>query len=138
MSAPPNQKWMHAYTYSGHATCCAVALANLDIIERENLVSNAAAMGARVLAGVNKLAEEFDCIGDIRSLGLMTAVEFVADRETKASANMANDVLSACLDRNLLTRTKGESLILAPPLTITPAEVDEMLAMVRGAITATL
>lgn len=138
MSAPPNQKWMHAYTYSGHATCCAVALANLDIIEQENLVGNAAEMGARVLAGVNKLAEEFDCIGDIRSLGLMTAVEFVADRETKASANMANDVLSACLDRNLLTRTKGESLILAPPLTITPAEVDEMLGMVRGAITAVL
>lgn len=136
LSAPPNEKWMHAYTYSGHATCCAVALVNLDIIERENLVENADNMGRRLLAGVHKLAAAFDCIGDIRSIGLMTAVEFVADRESKASANMAGAVLQACLDRNLLTRTKGESLILAPPLTITPDEVDEMLGIVKEAITA--
>ncbi len=138
LSAPPQEKWMHAYTYSGHATCCAVALVNLDIIERENLVDNARQMGERVLTGVRHLADEFGCIGDIRSLGLMTAVEFVADRETKATADIAGPVLQACLEHNLLTRTKGESLILAPPLTITAAEVDEMVGIVREAITAVL
>ena len=44
---PPAKRWMHAFTYSGHPTCCAVALANLDIIEREGLVARAAASAAR-------------------------------------------------------------------------------------------
>ncbi|GIK57972.1 MAG: aspartate aminotransferase family protein [Chloroflexota bacterium] len=134
LTAPPVQTWMHAYTYSGHATCCAVALANLNIIERENLPERARAMGARLLAGLLALTEEFDCIGNVRGLGLMCAVEFVADRETKAAGNLAGPVLKACLERGLLTRAKGESLLLAPPLIISEEEVDEMLGLVREAI----
>lgn len=134
LTAPPAQTWMHAYTYSGHATCCAVALANLDIIEGEKLPERAGQMGARLLAGLLALAEEFDCIGNVRGLGLMCAVEFVADRETKAAANIAGPVLKACLERGLLTRAKGESLLLAPPLIITEEEVDTVLGIVREAI----
>lgn len=134
LTAPPAQTWMHAYTYSGHATCCAVALANLDIIEGEKLPERAGQMGARLLAGLLALAEEFDCIGNVRGLGLMCAVEFVADRESKATANLAAPILKACLERGLLTRAKGESLLLAPPLIITEKEVDEMLGIVREAI----
>ncbi len=134
LSAPPAQTWMHAYTYSGHATCCAVALANLNIIERENLPERARTMGARLLAGLLALAEEFECIGNVRGLGLMCAVEFVADRETKATGNLAGPILKACLERGLLTRAKGESLLLAPPLIITEEEVDTVLGIVREAI----
>lgn len=134
LSAPPTETWMHAYTYSGHATCCAVALANLDIIEREKLPANAGQMGKRLHAGLQALAGEFACIGDVRSLGLMAAVEFVADRETKAPANIAGPILKACLERGLLTRIKGENLLLAPPLIITEAEVDKVLAIVREAV----
>ncbi|HRQ39233.1 MAG TPA: aspartate aminotransferase family protein [Chloroflexota bacterium] len=134
LTAPPAQTWMHAYTYSGHATCCAVALANLNIIERENLPERARTMGGRLLAGLLALAEEFDCIGNVRGLGLMCAVEFVADRETKASANIAGPILKACLERGLLTRIKGESLLLAPPLIITEDEVDTIVGIVREAI----
>ncbi len=134
LNAPPAQTWMHAYTYSGHATCCAVALANLEIIERENLVDHAGQMGARLLAGLHALADDFDCIGNVRGLGLMTAVEFVADRDTKAPATIAGPILKACLERGLLTRIKGESLLLAPPLIITAAEVDKMVEIVREAV----
>lgn len=134
LSAPPAQTWMHAYTYSGHATCCAVALANLNIIERENLPERARTMGARLLAGLLALADEFECIGNVRGLGLMCAVEFVADRETKATGNLAGPILKACLERGLLTRAKGESLLLAPPLIITEEEVDTVLGIVREAI----
>lgn len=133
LSAPPAERWMHAYTYSGHPTCCAVALANLDILAQEALPAQAAAMGQRLLAGLAAL-QEFECVGNVRGLGLMAAVEFVADKETKAPAGIANAILAACLDRGLLTRTKGESLLLAPPLIISAAEVDQILAIVRAAI----
>jgi adenosylmethionine-8-amino-7-oxononanoate aminotransferase len=135
MSAPPDQAWMHAYTYSGHATCCAVALTNLDILERENLVERAKNMGERLLTGLQQLAD-IECVGNVRGLGLMCAVEFVADRETKVSANMAPKVVKACQDRGLIARIKGESLLLAPPLIISESEIDEMLAIVRDAVQA--
>jgi putrescine aminotransferase len=133
MSAPPDQTWMHAYTYSGHATCCAVALKNLDILERDNLVDQAGKMGDRLLTGLQEL-DDIECVGNVRGLGLMCAVEFVADRETKMTAGMAPKVLKACQDRGLIARIKGESLLLAPPLVISESEIDQLLAIVRDAI----
>jgi adenosylmethionine-8-amino-7-oxononanoate aminotransferase len=134
LHAPPDQRWMHAYTYSGHATCCAVALKNLEILARDNLVEQAALMGERLQSGVQALMAEFECIGNVRGLGLMCAVEFVADRETKASAQIANKILQSCLENGLLTRTKGESLLLAPPLIVVDEEIDQILEIVRQAI----
>ena len=133
LSAPPNQRWMHAYTYSGHATCCAVALTNLDIMERENLVEKAEQMGRRLLTGLQTLLD-LPAVGDVRGLGLMAAVEFVADRESKAPAGIGDRLQQACLDRGLFTRTKGDSLLLAPPLIINEAEVDQVVAIVRQAV----
>ncbi len=136
LTAPPDQRWMHAYTYSGHAACCAVALANLDILEQEGLVAQAATRGRQLMAGLAQLAEAFEVVGDVRGLGLMTAVEFVADRETKRPAGIANAILTACQDRGLVTRTKGESLLLAPPLIASESEIDLILDIVRQAIAA--
>jgi putrescine aminotransferase len=133
MSAPPSERWMHAYTYSGHPTCCAVALANLDVIERDGLVANAAAMGQRLQDGLAELLA-LPCVGNVRGLGLMVAVEFVTDKETKATGNLAGPVGEACLRRGLLSRTKGESYLLAPPLSISADEVDQILAIVRASI----
>lgn len=133
MSAPPGSRWMHAYTYSGHATCCAVALANLDILEQEALVHHAAEMGERLRTRMEGL-RDIECVGDVRGLGLMCAVEFVEDRESKASAGVAEKIRLACQERGLISRTKGESYLLAPPLVITPEEVDKMIAILREAI----
>lgn len=137
LSAPPNQRWMHAYTYSGHPTCCAVALKNLDILEQEKLVERAAQMGKYLLAGLETLME-FTIVGDVRGLGLMAAVEFVADRQTKAPAGIGDRIQQACLERGLLTRTKGDSLLLAPPLIITQSEVDQVTTILREAIKDTI
>ena len=138
LNAPPDQRWMHAYTYSGHATCCAVAIKNLEILERLNLVNQAAEMGERLLAGLYALLDEFECVGNVRGLGLMCAIEFVADRQTKAPAQIANKILQVCLDNGLLTRVKGESLLLAPPLIIVEEEIDQILAIVRLGIESVL
>jgi adenosylmethionine-8-amino-7-oxononanoate aminotransferase len=134
MTAPPAERWMHAFTYSGHPVCCAVALKNLEIIERENLVGCAAERGAQLLAGLYDLADDFTCIGDVRSLGLMAAVEFVTNRDSKATGNLAGPILQACQELGLLTRAKGESLLLAPPLIISAGEVDKILSMLAQGI----
>ena len=76
---PADKRWMHAYTYSGHPTCCAVALANLKIIEEESLVQQAAELGNRLHEGLHTL-DEMDHVGNVRGIGLMAAVELVEDK----------------------------------------------------------
>ena len=65
-SVSPADRWMHAYTYSGHPTCCAVALKNIDIMERERLWENAAKMGDRLYAGLKSAFGDSPYAGDIR------------------------------------------------------------------------
>ena len=75
---------MHASTYSAHPTCCAVALKNLEIMQRERLWENAAKMGERLHNGLAAAFGDHPNVGDIRSgKGLLAAVEFVEDRATK-------------------------------------------------------
>src|SRR5574342_7405 len=85
-SVKPEEKWMHAYTYSGHPTCCAVGLKNVEIMERERLWERAAAMGTRLHKGLQQALGDHKHVGDIRGgKGLLAAVELVEDRGTKAS-----------------------------------------------------
>src|SRR5688572_17825272 len=71
---PPERRWMHAFTYSGHPTACAVALANIEIIEREGLVEEAARKGRRLLDGLRQLTS-LENVKEVRGLGLMAGVE---------------------------------------------------------------
>jgi putrescine aminotransferase len=141
LTAPYADRWMHAYTYSGHATCCAVGLRNLEIFEKEGLVENAARMGARLLAGMQTLTD-LKAVGDVRGLGLMVAVELVSDRATKAGFDPAKKVINkvrAELEaRGVFTRNVRDILCFAPPLVITEAQVDRFVESTRGAIAAVL
>jgi len=140
-SAPYADRWMHAYTYSGHATCCAVGLRNLEIIVQEGLLENAATMGARLLAGMQTL-RDFKAVGDVRGLGLLVGVELVADRVTKAALDPAQQLigkLKAALEtRGVFTRNMRDIFAFAPPLVITAAQVDTLVESMRGALTAVL
>lgn len=135
MGAEEGETWMHGFTYSGHATACAVALANLAIIEREGLLARAREMGGRLLGGLESL-REFSCVGDVRGLGLLCGVEIVADRTTRAAdPAMANRIYEAALRRGLRTRAVGLStLAFAPPLVISEAEVDQLVATLHEAL----
>jgi len=141
LTAPYADRWMHAYTYSGHATCCAVGLRNLEIFEKEGLVENAAKMGTRLLAGMQTLTD-LKAVGDVRGLGLMVAVELVSDRATKAGFDPAKKVINkvrAELEaRGVFTRNVRDILCFAPPLVITDAQVDRFVESTRGAIAAVL
>jgi adenosylmethionine-8-amino-7-oxononanoate aminotransferase len=133
---------MHAATYSGHPVCCAVGLRNVEIIESENLVERAAAMGKRLLAGLEDL-RDLPAVGEVRGLGMMCGVELVADRGGKAPAlGLGARIAREALARGLLIRIRagsadppvGDTVCLAPPL-MTPAEtLDRIPDILRTAI----
>ncbi len=139
--APDELMWMHAFTYSAHPVGCAVALANLDILEREGLVERAAALGKRLLAGLQGLASH-PHVGDVRGLGLMCAVELVADKSTKAefpaSEKVGPRVHAATQERGMFTRLRGDVYNLAPAFTTSEAEIDRMVEILGESIRAVL
>jgi adenosylmethionine-8-amino-7-oxononanoate aminotransferase len=136
---PPAQRFMHAYTYSGHPTCCAVALRNLQIIEDERLVERAAALEGRFRAALDSLLP-LDGVGHARAQGLIGGVEVVADRTTRAlhppEAQMSQRLTDALLERGLVTRVAFDCICLAPPLVVTEEEIDRIVAIIGEAIPA--
>lgn len=142
-SVPPENRWMHAYTYSGHPTCCAVGLKNLEIMERERLWENAARMGSRLYEGLMQTLGEHPHVGDIRGgKGLLAAIELVEDRASKAlfapDKKVGPRVRQEMIKRGLVTRIRGDSIFFAPPLVITETEVDRLIAITRDAVKAVL
>jgi putrescine aminotransferase len=140
-SAPPDKRYMHAYTYSGHPTCCAVALRNLRIIEEEGLVERAAVLGDRLLTGLKTL-DALDGVGDVRGKGMMAAVELVADKATKqpypADANVGARVYQEMLKRGLFTRVLGDMILLAPPLVSTEEQIEQIVAIIGESVQAVI
>ncbi len=151
-SVKPEDRWMHAYTYSGHPTVCAVGLKNVEIMERERLWENAAKMGTRLHEGLKSEFGKHPHVGDIRGgKGLLAALELVEDRATKA--NFAADkkvsprLQAEMAKRGLMTRTRpvsgpapagGDMVFFAPPLIVTGEDVDRIIAVTRDAVKAVL
>jgi adenosylmethionine-8-amino-7-oxononanoate aminotransferase len=134
MGAPDGDIWMHGYTYSGHATACAVALRNLELIENEKLVERSKQMGERLLTGLQSL-REFSIVGDVRGLGLICGVELVTDKAAKtADPALAAKLTRMCQDRGLRTRAVGSALAFSPPLTISEDEVDEIVRILGSVL----
>jgi len=149
-SVKPEDRWMHAYTYSGHPTCCAVGIKNIEIIEREGLCENSEKMGNRLHAGLRAAFGGHPHAGDIRGgKGLLSAVEFVEDRATKK--NFAGDrkiaprLNAELMKRGVVTRTlrasgphpaSGDILLLAPPLIVSEAEIDRLVSVSLEAVEA--
>ena len=124
-SGGANDSWTHGYTYSGHATGCAVALKNIEIIERENLAENSKAMGERLLAGLHRLVETFDHVANPRGKGLICGIEFVQDNTSREPLKeMAAEFHKACKARGLWVRPLGNTIAMSPPLMINEEEVD--------------
>ncbi|MEK6665555.1 MAG: aspartate aminotransferase family protein [candidate division NC10 bacterium] len=142
-TVPPESRWMHAHTYSGHPTCCAVGLKNIEIMERERLWENAARMGTRLYEGLKQTFGSHPHAGDIRGgKGLLAAVELVADKGTKAAfpgdQKVGPRVQAEMVKRGVVTRTRGESVCFAPPLIVTETQVDRLISVTRDAVKAVL
>jgi putrescine aminotransferase len=124
---------VHPGTYAGHPVCCAAALANLAIIERENLVDNAARMGERLHGALEQRVRDLPIVGEVRSRGLMLAVELVdpARRSGPLDAKLVSSLNQRAWERGAIAVAAGSVLRVAPPLSINAAEVDE-LAQILG------
>lgn len=145
LEAPPAERFMHGATYSAHASCCAVGLRNLDILEREGLVERAALMGRRLLDGLRMLTD-LPMVGEVRGLGLICGVELVENRDTKEPALGAGArVLAEARRRGLVTRMRvgqrgdhpiGDVVCLAPPFVVSESQVDRIVDILRESILA--
>jgi adenosylmethionine-8-amino-7-oxononanoate aminotransferase len=143
--APAAEKFMHAATYSGHPACCAVGLANVDIIEREGLVERAQVQGDRFRAGLSTLLS-LPAVGEVRGIGMLAAVELVEDKGSKKpAAGLGAKVVAECGRRGLILRQRGasdgppasgDSLCLAPPLMTPEATLDRIVQIVGDSIAA--
>jgi 4-aminobutyrate aminotransferase len=119
----------HGSTYGGNPVACAAGIAVLETISSEGLVANAAARGAELRAGLERIAAEDDRIGDVRGPGLMIGVEFVRDRSTREpDGSLPDKLIAACADAGLLVLSCGsfhEVVRWIPPLDVTAAEISE-------------
>jgi L-2,4-diaminobutyrate transaminase len=130
----------HGWTYSGHPLCAAAGLANLDILERENLTENARDTGLYLQEQFKNSFENHPLVGEVRGVGLLAALEFVADKSKKmrfeADWKVGAKVSAACLEQNLIARAMpdGDILGFAPPLSITKKEVDDIVTRTTKAL----
>ena len=126
---PPGTSFNHAYTYSLHPVCCALALRNLQILEEERLVERAAEMGRLLMASLKQL-EGLKGVGEARGMGLMTGVELAADRNgTPLPAPLAagERVRSYLQEHGVLLRAKGDTIMIAPPFVVSEQQIDRIV-----------
>jgi adenosylmethionine-8-amino-7-oxononanoate aminotransferase len=139
LDAPADAKFMIGCTNAAHPTACAVALRNLQIFDDERLVERAERMGRRLNEGLARLLE-LPHVGNVRGLGLMAAVEVVADPTTRRAFEPAQGIgpklARAIRDRGVVTRVKGESILFAPPLVVTEEQIDRIVDVTGDAIDA--
>lgn len=130
----------HGWTYSGHPICAAAAIANLDILERENLTSNAEQVGGYLNRRLRETLEGHPLVGEVRGDGMLAAVEFMADRDARTAFDpilkVGPQVSAACLARGMIARAMphGDILGFAPPLVLTEEEADLIVDITKSAI----
>ncbi|MDA9983940.1 aminotransferase [Porticoccaceae bacterium] len=131
----------HGYTYSGHPVACAVALKVLEIYQRDDIFGKAAITGQYLQQRLAEFADH-PLVGEVRGSGLIGALELVANKQTgQAFANGAVGAYAqkAVQDRGVILRTvAGSSLAFCPPLIITTAQIDEIIAATSKALDQTL
>jgi adenosylmethionine-8-amino-7-oxononanoate aminotransferase len=140
-SATGAKTWMHAFTNSAHPVGCAVALANLNILEREELLARARGLGERLLPKLKTL-ESHPNVGEVRGLGLLASVELVADKRSKAEfppdQQVGQRVHAATQERGMFTRMRGDIYNVAPCYVAHQTEIDRMVEILGASIEAVL
>jgi 4-aminobutyrate--pyruvate transaminase len=122
----------HGYTYSGHPVPAAVAIETLKIYDEMNMGAHVADVGAHMQAALRRRFTDHPLVGEVRGMGLIGAVELVADKTAHANFDPASKVggrlTKLCEQNGVIARSlPGDVLAFSPPLIITKAEVDEML-----------
>ncbi len=140
-SAPPEMKYMHAATYSGHPVCCAVGVANLDIFEREGLVQRAARVGPWFLERLHRELDPLKSVGQVRGMGMIAAVELVDPEASGADfyaggIPLAQRVMAKLLARGIMPRRINNVICFAPPLISSEEQLGRTVDALAEAISA--
>lgn len=137
-----SKKLLHGITFGGHPVAAAAALANLDIIERENLVQQAAQKGQYLMAALHKALDHHPAVGDIRGAGLFVGIELVTDKAARTpmpGGPMMGWLSDQLLHRGLICRCDDRLdpvIQLSPPLIVTQVELDQIVAVIAEVIGA--
>jgi putrescine aminotransferase len=132
-------EFAHGFTYSGHPVAAAVALKNIEIIESENLVERVKDDAGPYFAEALKRLESDPLVGEVRSLGLIGAVEIVSkqgtnQRFTGEEGTAGPIVRDACIRNGLMVRGIRDSIVMCPPLSISLAEIDRMIDIIARSL----
>ena len=135
-------EFAHGFTYSGHPVACAVALKNLEIMERENLVGHVAELAPYLREGFNSLADH-PLVGEVRTLGFLGAIELVKSKDPivpfgKPVGRVGTICRDHCFEVGLVMRAVRDSMIVSPPLICNRAHIDELVDKARQALDLTL
>ena len=135
---------MHGFTYGGHPLSTAIALKAIEILERENLVENAAEVGPYLIEQMQKATADCPYVGEVRGVGAMLGVEYVADKATRRLFDPALGahklVAAECTKVGLISRALPyiEVTNMAPPLIITKQDADECVERYARALDAAM
>jgi putrescine aminotransferase len=137
-----NEELVHGFTYSGHPVASAVALKNLEVIEREGLVPRVKnEIGPYLQRRLRETFSDHPMVGEVRGTGLLAAVELVQDRKQRRffpdPGTIGTHCRNYCFNDGLICRAIRDTMVLAPPLVILESEVDEIIVKLKSAIDRT-
>jgi putrescine aminotransferase len=134
-------EFYHGFTYSGHPVACAVAVANIDILRREKVIERVREELAGYFAARLRTLAEHPLVGEVRAVGLLGALELVPDKPSRRFFRNRGEVGTVCRDlcvaNGVVSRAVRDTMICAPPLVITPAEIDELVSRLGRALDQT-
>lgn len=135
-------EFTHGYTYSGHPVACAVALANLDVIEREGLIERVREETGPYLARQFAELSDHPLVAGAETMGMVGGLVLMKDKSQHLAFDPSLDVgmvcRNHCFANGLIMRAVGDRMIIAPPLICTRAQIDEMMERIRICLDATL
>lgn len=137
-AAAKGSYFSNGYTYTGHPVSCAAGLANIELIDRDEILAHVRNIAPYFQSELQKL-RRFKLVGDVRGIGLLGCVECTVDKSD--SRDMPSDLGSIidqhCHENGLIVRPLGDMCVLSPPLIITAGQIDEMVAILASAIAKT-
>lgn len=131
--------FMHGMTYSGHPACAAAALANIRILEEEDILGHVRVEGKRFESKLKELSD-LEIVGEVRGSHFMVGIEFVKDKEAKevfdAETDIGKRVAREAQKRGLIVRPLGSMAVMSPPLIMTSEQTDTFVDVLRESIDA--
>ena len=124
-------------TYSGHALACAAGLATLEVYQEDGLIENAVKVGRYLGERLEGIKQRHPSVGDVRYIGLFSALEIVKNRETKEPIDPLTEVAKYLKEHGLFTFVFHNMLFIVPPLCITEAQLDEGLEIIEQGLLIT-